>query len=78
MLATEHRKEDEQSAAPAHLSKRPLANHFDRPEIVETKFCAAEPEKSRLLLAVLEELPLLPVIGHHRVRLQPPLELDAP
>jgi len=78
MVAIEHRKDDGRSPGLAHLSKRSLANHFDRPEVIETKFCAVEPEKGRLLLSVLEELPLLPVIGHHRVGLQPPLELDAP
>jgi len=65
MVAIEHRKDDGRSPGLAHLSKRSLANHFDRPEVIETKFCAAKPEKSRLFLSVLHELPLLPLIRHH-------------
>lgn len=61
----------------AHLSKRSLADHLDRPEVIETEFCAVKSEKCGFLFSVLYKLPLLPLIGHHRVGLQPPLELDA-
>ena len=61
----------------AHLSKRSLANHFDCTEVIEPQLCATKPEKCRLFLSVLQELPLFPIISHHGVRLQPPLEVDA-
>jgi hypothetical protein len=61
-----------------HLSKGSLANHFDCTEVIEPQLCATKPEKGRFFLAVLQKLPLLSFIGHHGVRLQAPLEVDAP
>jgi hypothetical protein len=76
-VVSQHREKNERPVAP-HLPKRSFANHFDRPEVIETQFRTAKPEKGGLLLSVLQELPLLPLIRYHRVRLQSPLELDAP
>jgi hypothetical protein len=63
VLVSEHRETNKQYVA--HLAKGSLADHLDCPEVIETQLRAAESEKGRLLLSMLQELPLLPFVRHH-------------
>ena len=62
----------------ANFAKRALADNLNCPEIGQPHLRPLQPQERSLLLAQPNQLPLLSVVGHHRISCQLSFDLHAP
>lgn len=62
----------------ANLTKRAFSDDLDGPEISQPHLRPLQPQERSLLLAQRDQLPLLSLVGHHRISRQLSFDLHAP